>query len=274
MHLGALRLALRHCDSALRPSRPRPFPGGIDSAHAKDPSAERHRRAVERQRSRARLARPDRRRQPGLRRERVLAGRAAPPAAQARLQGAAAHARARRGAGHLARRRGRAGDEGVGDGEGRDPLHALVPAADRLDRGEARLLLRPGRRRHGDRRVLRQGADPGRARRLVVPDRRHPRDVRGARLHRLGPDLARRSSWRTRTARCCASRRRSRRGRARRSTTRSRCCARWTRSRARRSRALELLGVEDAAARVHDDRLRAGVLPDRRAVLLRAPRPA
>ena len=114
----------------------------------------------------------------------------APAPAQARLQGAAAHARARRGAGHLAGRRGRAGDEGLGDGEGRHPLHPLVPAADRLHRGEARLLLRPRRRRHRDRGVLRQGADPGRARRLLVPDRRHPRDVRGARLHRLGPDLA------------------------------------------------------------------------------------
>ena len=41
-----------------------------------------------------------------------------------------------------------------------------------------------------DRRVLGQGAHPGRARRLVVPDRRHPRDVRGPRLHRLGPDVA------------------------------------------------------------------------------------
>ena len=46
----------------------------------------------------------------------------------------------------------------------------------------------PCRRRHRDRRLLRQGADPGRARRLVVPDGRHPRDVRGARLHRVGPD--------------------------------------------------------------------------------------
>ena len=46
------------------------------------------------------------------------------------------------------------------------------------------------RRRHRDRRVLRQGADPGRAGRLLVPDRRHPRDVRGPRLHRLGPDVA------------------------------------------------------------------------------------
>ena len=54
----------------------------------------------------------------------------------------AGHARARRGARHLARRRGRAGDEGVGAREGRHPLHALVPAADRLDRREARQLLR------------------------------------------------------------------------------------------------------------------------------------
>ena len=100
-----------------------------------------------------------------------------------------------------------------------------------------------------DRRVLRQGADPGRARRVLVPDRRHPRDVRGARLHRLGPDRRRRSSSRTPTARCSASRRRSCRGRARRSTTRSRCCARWTRCPASAIRALRLFG-DDAAQRV------------------------
>ena len=88
------------------------------------------------------------------------------------------------------RRRRRRRHEGLGDGEGRDPLHALVPAAHRLDRREARLLLRPDGRRHGDRRVLRQGADPGRAGRLLVPDRRHPGHVRGPRLHGVGPDLA------------------------------------------------------------------------------------
>ena len=53
------------------------------------------------------------------------------------------HPGARRGAGHLARGRGRAGDEGLGDGAGRDPLHPLVPAAHGLHGGEARLLLRP-----------------------------------------------------------------------------------------------------------------------------------
>ena len=70
---------------------------------------------------------------------------------------------------------------------------------------------------------------------LELPHRRHPGHLRGARLHRLGPELARRSSSRTPTARCSASPRRSRRGPVRRSTTRSRCCARWTRCRSRRS---------------------------------------
>ena len=70
----------------------------------------------------------------------------------------------------------------------RHALHPLVPAADRLHRREARQLLRPDRRGHSARRVLRQGADPGRARRLELPDRRHPCHLRGPRLHRLGPD--------------------------------------------------------------------------------------
>ena len=38
-------------------------------------------------------------------------------------------------------------------------------------------------------------------------------------------------------------------------------------------RALQLLGDDECAARLHHGRPRAGVLPDRRAVLLRAPRP-
>ena len=41
-----------------------------------------------------------------------------------------------------ARRRRRLGHARVGDGARRDALHALVPAADRLDGGEARLVLR------------------------------------------------------------------------------------------------------------------------------------
>ena len=48
------------------------------------------------------------------------------------------------------------GHEGLGARAGRDPLHPLVPAAHRRHRGEARLVLQPGGRRHGDRRVLGQ----------------------------------------------------------------------------------------------------------------------
>ena len=118
---------------------------------------------------------------PSVQRQRAPVGDLQAPAGDAR-RGLAARPDPRR------RRRRR--DEGMGDGEGRDALHALVPAAHRLDRREARLLLRPDRRRRRDRRVLRQGADPGRAGRLLVPDRRHPGDLRGPRLHRLGPDLA------------------------------------------------------------------------------------
>ena len=131
--------------------------------------------------------------------------------------------------------RGRRGDEGVGARARRDPLHARLPAADRPHRREARLVLRARRRGRRGRRLLGQGADPGRARRLLVPDRRRPGDVRGPRLHGLGSRPAPRSSSRTPTARCSASPRRSPPGRARRWTRRSRCCARWTRSRARRS---------------------------------------
>ena len=91
----------------------------------------------------------------------------------------------------VARRRRRARHEGVGAREGRHPLHARLPAAHRPDGREARLVLRPRRRRRGARRLLRQGADPGRAGRLVVPDGRRARHLRGARLHRLGPDQPR-----------------------------------------------------------------------------------
>ena len=66
-----------------------------------------------------------------------------------------------------------------------------VPAHDRPDRREARQLPAADRRRPRHRRVQRQGTGQGRARRLVVPVRRHPRHLRGPRLHRLGPDQPR-----------------------------------------------------------------------------------
>ena len=105
-----------------------------------------------------------------------------------RLQGAAQHDQEGCPARPVDRRRRRRDDEGVGDGARGDPLHPLVPADDRPDRREARLVPGPDRGRHGDRRVQRQGAGPGRARRLELPLRRHPRHLRGPRLHRLGPD--------------------------------------------------------------------------------------
>ena len=45
-----------------------------------------------------------------------------------------------------------------------------------------------GTRHHG---VLRQGTDPGRARRLLLPVRRPARNLRGPRLHGMGPHLLR-----------------------------------------------------------------------------------
>ena len=81
-----------------------------------------------------------------------------------------------------------ADDAGMGDGARGDPLHPLVPADDRADGREARLVPGPDRGRHGHRRVQRQGAGPRRARRLELPLRRHPHHLRGPRLHRLGPD--------------------------------------------------------------------------------------
>ena len=104
------------------------------------------------------------------------------------VQEAPADARAGRGARPVARRCGRRRDEGLGARARRDALHARLPAADRLHRREARLVLQPDRRGHRAGRLLRQGADPGRAGCIVVPDRRYPRDLRGPRLHRVGSD--------------------------------------------------------------------------------------
>ena len=228
---------------------------------------------MERQRRGSRRAGSDPTRQPGLRRERLQPGRAAQAPAQARLLAAAPHDRARRRARHLAGRLGRPGDEGVGARERRHPLHALVPAADRQHGREARLLLQPRGRRQRDRRVLRQGADPGRARRLELPDRRHPRDLRGPRLHRLGPDLAgvpAREPQRRAAVHPDRVRLLDRRG-ARPQDPAAALDGRALGRRAARAAPARRRGVP---ARLHDRRPRAGVLPDRRAVLLRAPRPA
>ena len=150
------------------------------------------------------------------------------------------------GAGHRARRLGRAGDEGMGARARRDALHALVPAADRHDRREARLVLRADRAR-----ARRSPTSPARSSSRASRTRPRSRPAASARRSRpaatrRGTRRRRRSSSRTPTARCCASRRRSCRGRARRWTRRSRCCARWTRCRTSAIRALKLLGDEEA----------------------------
>ena len=106
----------------------------------------------------------------------------------------------------------------------RDALHALVPAAHRPDGREARLVYHARTWAAAPSRSSRaRTLDPGRARRVLVPRRRPPRDVRGSRLHRLRPDepgVHRRAQRRPPRS---ASRRRLRVGLARRSTTRSRC---------------------------------------------------
>ena len=68
--------------------------------------------------------------QPDLRRERLQRRRHARAAAEGGVQGAAADDRPGREAGRVDRGRGGGGDAGLGDREGRDALHALVPAAD------------------------------------------------------------------------------------------------------------------------------------------------
>ena len=115
------------------------------------------------------------------------------PPAEARLQGAAEHHQEGRAAHRPGRRRRRRQrHEGLGPRTRRDALHPPVPADDRPDRREARLASSAPpapAARYG--RVQRQGTGEGRAGRQLVPERRHPRHVRGPRVHRLGPDQPR-----------------------------------------------------------------------------------
>ena len=126
-------------------------------------------------------------------------------------------------------------------------------------------------RRHRD--LHGPDARPGRARRLVVPVRRPARDLRGARLHGVGPDVPGVHPGDARAARRCASRR---------------CFVSYTGhaldTKTPLLRSIEALnkaalGIleyfkSDAKKVVLDARRRAGILPDRRRVLQRAPGPA
>ncbi len=156
--------------------------------------------------------------------------------------------------------------------QGRDPLHAPVPADDRPDRREARQLPGPDRRRHGDRRVQRQGTGPRRAGRLVASPPAASAPPSRPAATPPGTRPARPSSSRTPTAPRSSSRPPS---------------ARWTgealdkktpllRSMEALSnqalRILKLFGTEGHAG-LHDRRPRAGILPDRQELLLRPARP-
>ena len=79
----------------------------------------------------------------------------------------------------------------MGAGARCGPLYPLVSTPDGRYGRETRRLCRAGRsgRRAGG--VLRQAARAAGARRLVVPQRRHPQYVRGPRLLGLGPHVAR-----------------------------------------------------------------------------------
>ena len=95
---------------------------------------------------------------------------------------------ARRQTADAGRRRGHCRwHEGLGAGARRNALYALVPADDRLHRREARQLHLARRRRKDLHGVFRQGAGERRIGRILVPVGRPARDIRGARLHRVGP---------------------------------------------------------------------------------------
>ncbi len=135
--------------------------------------------------------------------------------------------------------------EGLGHREGRHPLRPRLLPADRPHRREARQLPRARRRRRGAGRVRRQDADPGRARRLQLPLRRHARHLRGPRLHRLGrhqPGLHPGEPQRHHAVHPDGLRLA---GPARRSTRRRRCCARMQALDAQAQRILKLFGHKD-----------------------------
>ncbi len=125
----------------------------------------------------------------------------------------------------------------------------------------------------GDREVQGLRADPGRAGRFLVPDRWRPRHLRGARLHRLGPhqpgvhprEPERRAPLHPDGVRVVDGRGARRQDPAPSLDGRALALGDPGAPPPRRRR---------GPARLHDGRPRAGVLPDRRAVLLRASRPA
>ena len=205
-------------------------------------------------------------RQPGVRR-----CRAAEAPSEERLRGAAPHGQQGRAARSVHRRRRRRRAEGLGHRERRDPLHALVPAADRHHRREARLVSLAGYRRQGGLRVLGQGARQGRARCVELSVRRHALDVRSARLHGVGSDqpaVAAEERRRDDARHSDRVRQLDRRG-ARQEDAAAALDGSPLEAGRPRAEALRLEG----RPRRHDLRSRAGIFPHRPELLSLAPRP-
>ena len=126
-------------------------------------------------------------------------------------------------------------------------------------------------RRRRDRRVPRQGADQGRARRVELPVGRHALHVRSARLHGVGSDqpaVAARQRQQRHARHPDGVRQLDRRG-ARQEDAAAALDGSGLEAGRARAEAVRL----DGRARVRDLRSRAGILPDRPQLLFRASRP-
>ena len=199
--------------------------------------------------------------------------RPAPPAAERRLQGAAPHD----DAGRAARRARpptsspRAMKDWAIEHGATHYTHWFQPLTGITAEKHDSFIVADGRgpRRRG---VQRQGTDPGRAGRVELPVGRHALHVRGARLHGVGSDEPAVAARRRRTARrsCIPTAFVSWTGE---SLDKKTPLLRSIEALSKQAvRILKLFGSK--AERVDDDvRARAGVLPDRPQLLLRAARP-
>ena len=196
---------------------------------------------------------------------------AARPAAEGRVPRAAPRHRPRRADRSVGRRHRRQRAEGLGGRARRDALHALVPADHRHHRGKARCVPEPDQRRPRRRRVQRQGAGQGRAGCVELPVGRHALNLRGPRLHGVGSDqpaLAAGHAPRHDARHSDRVRQLDRRG-ARQEDAAAALAGGALEAGGPHPQAVRLA----RAARRHDLRPRAGVLPDRPAVLFQPPRP-
>ena len=155
----------------------------------------------------------------------------------------------------------------MGHREGRHALYALVPTPFRHHLREARQLPRSHRRRPRHHELLRQGAHPGRTRRLQLPVRRPARHVRGPRLYGMGPHQLRVHQGRgaVHPHRVLQLHRRG----ARQEDPAAAFHERHRRAGQARAGAVR----RDRRPRDHHRRRRAGVLPDQREGLREALRP-